>query len=92
LTLGCNTACSIYAHGHLNLLRHRQRLGLRGTRTTLAANQAVRIALSLSRRNLAAVRRALSRHRSVKASIEVQATGANGKRQDYQVIVTLTWR
>jgi hypothetical protein len=28
----------------------------------------------------------------VKASIEVQATGSDGLRQDYQVSVALTWR
>ncbi len=76
LTVGCNEACSIYAHGHLNLRRGRRHLGLRGVRATLAADRTVRIALSLSRRNLSAVHRALREHRSVKAAIVVQAIGA----------------
>ncbi len=92
LMVGCNMACSIYAHGHLNLTRGRRHLGLRLVRTSLVAHRTVGIALSLSRRNLSAVRRALRRHRSVKASIEVQATGADGMRQDYLVSVVLTWR
>ena len=32
------------------------------------------------------------RHRSVKAAIVVQATGAGGRREAYQVTVVLTWR
>ena len=92
LYVGCNLACSLYAHGHLNLTRHHRHLGLRSIRATLAANQTVRIALSLSRSNLAAVRRALHRHRIVKASIEVDATGGSGQRQTYSVEVTLSWR
>ena len=92
LLVGCNEACSIYAHGHLNLRRGRRHLGLRSARTKLVAGRAVRIALSLSHRNLSAVHRALERHRSVKAAIEVQATGAGGRREDYSVTVVLTWR
>ena len=92
LLVGCSEACSIYAHGHLNLRRGRRHLGLRGMRTKLAADRTVRIALSLSRRNLSAVHRALQRHRSVKASIVVEATGAGGRRQDYSVTVVLSWR
>ncbi len=92
LTVGCSEACSIYARGHLNLRRGRRHLGLRGVRTTLVAGRAVRIALSLSRRNLSAVHRALERHRSVKAAIEVEATGAGGRREDYSVTVVLSWR
>ena len=92
LMVGCNMACSIYAHGHLNLKRGRRHLGLRSVRKSLAAHRTVGISLSLSRRNLSAVRRALRRHRSVKASIEVQATGADGLRQNYLVSVILTWR
>ena len=30
LLLGCNMECSVYAHGHLNLMRGRRHLGLRG--------------------------------------------------------------
>ena len=92
LLVGCDRACSLDAHGHLNLLRHRRHLGLRRVRTTLAAGHAVRIALSLSRRNLASVRRALRAHRKVKASIKVDATDASGQRQAYRVAVTLSWR
>ncbi len=92
LLVGCNLACSIYAHGHLNLTRHHRHLGLRSKRATLAANETVRIALSLSRSNLAAVRRALRRHRSVRASIAVDATGPSGQRQTYHVSVVLSWR
>jgi hypothetical protein len=91
LMVGCNIACSIYAHGHLNLTRHHRHLGLRSKRATLPANKTVRIALSLSRSNLAAVRRALRRHHSVKAAIAVDAT-TDGQRQRYDVNVTLTWR
>ncbi len=92
LLVGCNLACSIYAHGHLNLTRHHRHLGVRNKRATLAANQTVRVALSFSRSNLAAVRRALHRHHLVKASIEVDATGVDGQRQTYYVSVTLSWR
>jgi hypothetical protein len=92
LLVSCNMGCSLYAHGHLNLTRHHRHLGLRSKRAALAANQTVRIALSLSRRNLAAVRRALHRHRSVRASIEVDATGLSGQRQTYSVVVRLSYR
>jgi phospholipase C len=92
LTIGCNAACALYAHGHLNLLRRHRHLGLRSARAALAAHSTALVALSLSRSNLAAVRRALHGHRSVEASIEVGATGANGQRQSYQVSVTLSWR
>lgn len=46
----------------------------------------------LQHSNLSAVHRALQRHRSVKAAIMVQATGAGGRRENYHVIVTLSWR
>ena len=92
LLVGCNEACSLYAHGHLNLLRHRRHLGLRSVRTSLTADHTVRIALSLSHANLAGVRHALRTHYTVKASIEVEASGVDGKRQDYRVSVVLTWR
>jgi Phosphoesterase family len=92
LTVGCNVACSIDAHGHLNLRRHRRHIGLRRARTELAAHSTTQIALALSRPNLAAVRRALHRHRSVKASIQVDAKGADGLRQSYLVNVALSWR
>jgi hypothetical protein len=97
LMVGCNMACSLYAHGHLNLTRDRllngrRHLGLRSVRTSLAADRTVGISLGLSRINLTAVRHALDAHHKVKASIEVQGTGAGGKTQTYQVTVTLTWR
>jgi len=92
LTVSCNLACSIYTHGHLNLTRHHRHLGLRSKRATLPANQTVRISLSLSRRNLLAVRRALRRHHPVRASTEVDATGPSGQRQTYSVEVTLSYR
>jgi len=92
LTVGCNMECSVYAHGHLNLRRGRRHLGLRSVRTKLAADQTVRIALSLSHGNLHALHRALQRHRSVRAAIVVEATGAGGRREDYSVTVVLTWR
>ncbi len=92
LMVSCNLACSVYAHGHLNLTRHHRHLGLRGKRATLAASETARIALSFSRSNLAAVRRALHRHHSVKASIEVDATGTEGQHQTYSVQVRLSWR
>jgi phospholipase C len=90
LTVGCSEACSIYARGHLNLRRGGRHLGLRSVRTKLAADRTVRIALSLSHRNLSAVHRALREHRSVKAAIVVEATGAGGRREVYQVTVMLT--
>ncbi len=42
LMLGCNMECSIYAHGHLNLMLGRRHLGLRGVLTTLTAGHAHR--------------------------------------------------
>ncbi|HXB63945.1 MAG TPA: alkaline phosphatase family protein [Solirubrobacteraceae bacterium] len=92
LMVGCNMACSIYVHGHLNLRRGRQNLRLRSVRTSLVAHRTVGIAVSLSRRNLIIVRRALGKHRSVKASIDVEATGIDGVREGYHVYVVLTWR
>jgi len=90
--VGCNMACSLYAHGHLNLLRGHRHVSLRGVRRSLAAHKTVGIALSLSHRDLPAVRRALDRHRPVKASIEVEVAGADGLRQSYHVNVVLSWR
>jgi hypothetical protein len=90
--VGCNMACSLYAHGHLNLLRSHQHLRLRSVRRSLAAHRTVGISLSLSHRNLIAVQRALRRHRPVKASIQVEVAGAGGLRQSYHVNVVLTWR
>jgi phospholipase C len=92
LTVGCNMACSLYAHGHLSLRRGRNQLRLRSVRASLTAHRSAGIALSLSRRNLNAVRLALRRHRSVKAAIDVEVTATNGTRQGYFVNVVLTWR
>jgi phospholipase C len=92
LTVGCNMVCSLSAHGQLNLRRGRRHLGLRAVRRTLPAHRTVRIAISLSRRNLAAVLHALRRHRLVLASVEVDATGIDNQRQSYQVNVTLSNR
>ncbi len=91
LTLGCDMECSVYAHGHLNLMRGRRRLGLRRVLTTLMPGHAMRIALSLSHANLSAVHRALEKGHPVKAAVEVQA-GSGGERQEYRVTVALTWR
>jgi phospholipase C len=92
LTVGCNIACLLDARGHLNLTRRHRHLGLRRLDTTLAAGRAERIALGLSRSNLAPVRRALRRHRTVTALIAVDATGIDGLHQSYRVSVTLSWR
>ena len=91
LMLGCNMECSIYAHGHLNLMRGHRHLGLRSALTTLEPGHATRIALSLSHANLSATHRALERGRPVRATVEVQAA-SGADRQTYQVGVTLTWR
>ena len=92
LTVGCNIACAIDARGHLNLTRGRRHLGLLRVRMMLAGNRTERIALGLSRWNLAAVRRALRKGRLVRASITVDATGLNGLHQSYSVTVRLTYR
>jgi phospholipase C len=91
LVVGCNMACSLDARGHLNLTRHRRHLGLRRLRTTLAGSHTERIGLALSRRNLATVRRALRRGRTVKAAIAVVATGIDGLRQTYRMTVILSY-
>ena len=83
LTLGCNTECSIYAHGHLNLMRGRRHLGLRSKLTALEPGHAQRIALSLSHVNLSAVHHALDAHQAVKAAMEVEARSGD-ERLDLQ--------
>jgi len=92
LTLGCNKACSLYAHGHLNLRSHRRHLRLIARRTALAASHAVRIALKLSRTNEAAVRRALQARRNVEALIAIDITAPGEARRSYLVKVVLTYR
>ncbi len=92
LMVGCDMACSLYAHGHLNLWRDGRQLRLHSTRVSLAAHHTQGISLSIPHRTLTAVRHALRRSRgSVKASMDVEAT-ANGMLQGYHVEVTLTWR
>jgi hypothetical protein len=91
LTLGCSLECSVYAHGHLNLMRGRRHLGLRPVLTTLEPGHAERIALSLSHANLSAVHHALERDHQVKAAVVVQAA-SGAERQVYSVVVQLTWR
>jgi len=92
LTVGCNKACSLYAHGHLNLRRHRRHLGLISVHTTLTPNRSVKIAVKLSRSNEAAVRRALRAHHSVQALIAIDVTAPGEARRSYLVKVRLTYR
>lgn len=92
LLVSCNMACSLDAHGHLNLTRRHRHLGLRRVRTMLTGGRSERIALALSRRNLVGVRRALRSGRTVRASIAVDATAIDGLRQSYKVSVTLSYR
>ncbi len=91
LTLGCDMECSLYAHGHLNLLRGRRHLGLQSVLSTLEPGHATRIALSLSHENLSAVHHALERGYPVKAAVEVEAA-SGAERRRYSVDVRLTWR
>ena len=91
LLLGCNMECSVYAHGHLNLMRRSPAPGFAQRPTTLEAGHATRIALPLSDANLSAAHRALEKGHPVKATVEVEA-GSGGERQEYQVGVVLTWR
>ena len=91
LTLGCNMECSVYAHGHLNLMRGHRHLGLRSTLTTLESGHAQRVMLTLSHANLSAVHHALQRGEAVKAAVEVEARSGD-ERQIYSVGVRLSWR
>jgi phospholipase C len=92
LEVGCNITCSLDAHGHLNLLHNHQHIKLQSTRKSLTAHRTIGISVSLSRQNLIIARQALRKHRSVRASIDVEVTGSSGTRQVYHVFVTLTWR
>jgi hypothetical protein len=92
LTVGCNEACSLFAHGHLSLERHRHHLRLRSVSVKLAADHSSRISLALSRRTLAAVRAALRAHRSVQALIALDVNDASGARRSYLVRVQLSYR
>jgi phospholipase C len=92
LQVGCNIACSVYAHGHLNLVHRHRHLGLHGARRALAAHGTARLALWLSHANLAATRRALRRHRSVLATIAVDAMNSSGEHVRYLVTVRSSYR
>jgi phospholipase C len=92
LFIGCNMACTLNAHGHVNLLRDHRHLGLRAMHTVLLGNRDTRIALSFSRHNLTSVRRALRRHRAVYTEIVVNAAGVDGLQQHQRVSVGLVWR
>jgi hypothetical protein len=92
LTVECNLACSLLAHGHLSLLaRGHRHFGLRSSQVTLTANHAVRIEPSLSPDTLEAVHDALQRRHSVTASIAVDITSTGQARQTYVVHVQLTY-
>ena len=92
LVVGCNEMCSILAHGHLSLTRHRHQLKLRSVRAILSASHSRKLELALTSRYLTYVRRALTAGHSVKASIEVDATGIGGLRRSYYVQVKLSYR
>ncbi len=92
LTVECNLACSLSAHGHLSLLaRGHRHFGLRSSQVTLTASHATRIALSLSPATLEAVRHALQRRHSVTASVAVDITSTGQARHTYVVHVQLTY-
>ena len=92
LTVGCNMACSLYAHGHLNLTLDRHPLRLVSKRRSLAAHRATGITVSISRVALAAVRSALRAHRHVEALISVEASTPGQPLRGYLVRVRLTYR
>jgi hypothetical protein len=92
LTVGCNDACSLFAHGHLSLKKHRHHLRLRSVSVKLVANRSSRISLALPRRTLAAMRAALRARHSVEALIALDVTGAGQARRSYLVRVQLSYR
>jgi hypothetical protein len=92
LTVGCDIACSLYAHGHLSLRQHGRHLRLRSARTRLAANGAKQIELSLSSRTEAALLRALRAHHRVEALIEIDVSSAGQASKSYPVRVQLSYR
>ena len=92
LTVGCNVACSLYAHGHLSLIRNRRHPRLASVRTTLTASHAERIGLVLSHRTVAALRVALRAHHRVEALIDVQVSAAGQAPRSYLARVQLTYR
>jgi phospholipase C len=91
LFVGCNMPCSLYAHGYLNLTRHRRHLGLRHVRTELFGDTTKRIALQFSRKNLATVIRTLHKGKRVRALIVIDATAIDGLHQGYRVRVALSY-
>jgi phospholipase C len=92
LTVGCNMACSLCAHGHLSPTLGRRPLKLLSTRQALAGHRAIGISLSLSRIALAATRAALRAHRHVEALISVEASAHGQPLRGYLVRVRLTYR
>jgi phospholipase C len=92
LTVSCNEDCSLYAHGHLSLLRHRRQLRLLSARTSSTAGHPVRIRLSLSRSTETAVRRALLTGHRVSASIAIDVTAAGEPHKSYLVRIGLSYR
>jgi phospholipase C len=92
LTVGCNMACSLYAHGHLSLREHGRHLRLRGVRARLAANQARQIELRLPGNAQAAASRILAMRGSVQAVIAVDVRAAGWPRKTYLVRVQLSYR
>ena len=92
-TVGCNMSCSLYAHGHLNLTdRHHHDLRLGSVKVQLAADHSLRIALTLSRRTLHAVRAALRDDRKVQATIAVEVSAPGQPRRGYLARVRFTYR
>lgn len=92
LTVGCNLACSLYAHGHLSLTLGRRRLELVSARRALSAHRATGITLSLSRGDLTAARSALHARRHVEALISVEVSAPGQALHGYFVRVRLTYR
>jgi phospholipase C len=92
LTVGCNMACSLYAHGHLNLKLGHQRSELLGARKALPSHRATGITLSLTRSGLASARSALRAHRHLEALISVEVSAPGQPLRGYFVRVRLTYR
>jgi len=89
LVLGCNQACAIDVTGQLSLTRHGHHLKLREARLTLTPGQSRAVSLSLSRRTLHALERALRGGRKVTAAIQVSARDSAGAVQTYRVTIAL---
>ena len=92
LMVGCNETCSLYAHGHLSLVRHRRHLRLTGARAVLTADRTVRIVLRLSRSTGAALRQALRSGHPVEALIDIDVSAAGQPSKSYLVHVQLSYR